>query len=172
MILVKFHISIWHGAREKWNWITLTFGALSILFLYWNFFLMVRATSGDTCDPPSMNTLGLKKFSGWKNNQNRKKKDHRMEEKMSHGVRNGTFKATLTLKKIRYMSAKERVLTPSLWWYLTFFWWRYKSILRVSNRGKVEISLLHPKMWFLWENRNFFFFWTLYSQGTLLFKIA
>ena len=41
--------------------------------------------------------------------------DHRIEEKMSHGIRNGTFKASLTLKKIRCMSAKERVLTPSVW---------------------------------------------------------
>ena len=38
-----------------------------------------------------------------------------MEEKMSHGIRNGTFKDPLTLKKIKYMSAKERVLTPSVW---------------------------------------------------------
>ena len=48
--------------------------------------------------------------------------DHKIEEKMSHGIRNGTFKAPLTLKKIGYMSTKERVLTPSLWSYLTFFW--------------------------------------------------
>ena len=122
---------------------------------------------------PSLNEyVGFKKIFWTEKQPKKKKMDHKIEEKMSHGIRNGTFKAPLTLKKIKCMSAKERVLTPSVWWYLTFFWWQYKSILRVSNRGKVEISFLHPKMWFLWENRNFFFFWTLYSQGTLLFKIA
>ena len=45
----------------------------------------------------------------------KKKMDHKIEEKMSHGISNGTFKAPLTLKKIRYMFAKERVLTPSVW---------------------------------------------------------
>ena len=91
---------------------------------------------------------------------------------MSHGVRNGIFKALLTLKKIRNIFAKERVLTPSVWRYLTFFWWRYESILWVRRSAKVEISLLHRQMWFLWENAIFVLFWTLYNQETLLFKIV
>ena len=38
----------------------------------------------------------------------KKKIDHKIEEKMSHGNRNGTFKAPLTLKKIRYVYVRQR----------------------------------------------------------------
>ena len=36
----------------------------------------------------------------------------KIKEKMSHEFKNSTFKAILTLKKIRYISTKGRVLTP------------------------------------------------------------
>ena len=62
---------------------------------------------------------------------NKEKNRPKNWRKMSHRVRNSSFKALLTLKNIKYISAKKHVLTPSVWWYLMFFWWRYTLILRV-----------------------------------------
>ena len=111
-----------HGASKKLNRITLTFWTLFIhSFLFKIFF----KGSCHFCEHmrPSLNEyVGFKKIFQVGKQQKRRKMDQKTEEKMSHGVRNGIFKAPLTLKKIRNISAKERVLTPSVWRYLTFFW--------------------------------------------------
>ena len=88
---------------------------------------------------PSLNEyVGFKKYFQSGKQQESRKMDQKIEEKMSHGFRNRSFEALLTLRMIWYIPTKERVLTPRLWKYLTYFWWWYKSILGVSKKCKSE----------------------------------
>ena len=46
---------------------------------------MVPATSVNTCDRPSMNTWGLKKFSRWENNKKGEKWTKKLKKNVSQG---------------------------------------------------------------------------------------